>query len=326
MKRFIRYFFEEKEGKVSSNTKGVLHELLVGRHLNGGEHMEAHHNSEGETPEQAHDRLKSTLTDAQYNEINNKAKAAADDIRKKVGAHGEVHKVQWTSKAGDLHKATGIHATQKQDASDIVITTKNKKGEIKHHGVSLKVTDKKNKHVPVSNPGMESTYGGNAILKKHREEIAKAHPDLAKIEGTEAKKAWLKSNAKANADVRARNTKTLNDITQHLHNKLNSMSSEELAHHIRHHVLAAHSTPMQEQGHEHFRHTTGGVGGDFSMHHGDPSQDHEHILNDHKNIKAVRRGTSIIFTHNNKPFAKHRMKFENQGNPNSSVKGSGELM
>jgi len=326
MKRFIQYFFEANEDKVSSNTKAVLHELLVGRHLNGGKHMEAHPNAEGETPEQAHDRLKSTLTDAQYNEINNKAKVAADDIHKKVGKHGEVHRVQWTSKAGDLHRATGIHATQLQDASDIVVTTKDKNGKIKHHGVSLKVTDKKDKHVPVTNPGMESTYGGAEILRKHKEEIAKAHPELANIKGTKAKKAWMKANPKVNADIRARNTKALNDVTEHLHNKLNSMSSEELVHHIRHYVLAAHPTPMQGQGHEHFRHTTGGVGGDYSIHHANPDQDHEHILNDHGNISTQRRGTSIVFLHKDKPFAKHRMKFENQGNPNSSVKGSGELM
>ena len=43
-----------EKGKVSNNTKGVLHEILVGKHLNGGKHMERHVNEHGETPEQVY--------------------------------------------------------------------------------------------------------------------------------------------------------------------------------------------------------------------------------------------------------------------------------
>ena len=159
---------EAKKPKVSSNTKGVLHELLVGYHLRGRQHVEKHPDVNGDSPKEAHDKLKDQIPPEEYEKINNRAKAAAEDIKKRVGAHGKITRVQWTSKSGDLQRATGIHATQKQDASDIAVTTENALGEEKHHGISLKVTDKKSGNLPVSNPGMESTYGGDEVLKAHR--------------------------------------------------------------------------------------------------------------------------------------------------------------
>ena len=50
-----------KEHGVSNNTKGVLHEILTGKHLNNGNHMEKHVNEHGETPVQTHDRLKKAI-------------------------------------------------------------------------------------------------------------------------------------------------------------------------------------------------------------------------------------------------------------------------
>jgi len=320
MKRFIEYITEA----VSSNTKGVLHELLVGKHLNGGKHMEKHKDINGDSPEEAHDKLKASISDDEYNQINNRAKAAAEDIRKKVGTHGNIHQIHWTSKEGDIHRATGIHSTQKQDASDIVVTTKNKDGKIKHHGISLKVTDKKKGNVPVSNPGMEATHGGQVILDAHRASVLKSHPALKGL-NKEGRKNYIKDNPKAAADIKNKNRQTLTNIVDHLHSKLESMPSHELAQHIRSNVLHANSTPMQEQGHEHIKHTTNGTS-NYSFQHGDPSKDYEHILNDHNNITVHNRGTSVIFKHKGKPFAKHRLKFESQSDPLSSVKGSGELM
>lgn len=310
----------EEAGSMSSNTKGVLHELLVGYHLNGG-HMEKHPNVAGESPKEAHDRLKKSVSKEDYALANKRAKAAADDIKKAVGRHGAIHSVHWTSKPGDIERSTGIAATQKEDPSDLVITTKKGK-ELKHHGVSLKVSDSPG-DVPVSNPGMESTYGGGEILEKHRALITKKH----KLAGMnkDARKAYLKKNPAANEDVRQRNSKVLTDIVGHMHKKLSFMPTAQLAQHIRNHVLHAHPTPMQRMGHEHIKHTTTGTS-NFQFSHADPAKDYEHILKDHKNIKVVPRGTSVIFTHKGEPFARHRMKFESQSDPLSSVKGSGELV
>lgn len=118
---------EPVEGKVSSNTKGTMHELLVGYHLNGGKHMLKHLDKIGDTPKQAHDKLKVTVHANDYKKMNNRAKSAANDIKKQVETNGhKIHEVHWTSKPGDIHRSTGIDSSQKEDASDIVITTHKK--------------------------------------------------------------------------------------------------------------------------------------------------------------------------------------------------------
>jgi len=118
---------EPEEGKVSSDTKGKMHELLVGYHLKGGKHMSKHVDKEGDSPQQAHDKLKSTLHPNDYKKMNTRAKSAANDIKKQVEQNGhKIHDVHWTSKPGDIHRSTGIHASQKEDSSDIVITTHKK--------------------------------------------------------------------------------------------------------------------------------------------------------------------------------------------------------
>ncbi len=314
---FKSFYLTEAEEKVSSNTKGVLHELIVGMHLSGGKHMPAHPALTGETPQQVHDRLRAGIPKEEYKKIHDRAKAAADDIRAKVG--GKVKHVHWTSKPGDLHKTTGIHASQEEDASDIVVTDHTGK----HHGISLKVTDKNTGHVPVSNPGMDATHGGQAILDKHREDLLKAHPKLKGVKNKALRKEYLKNNPKAEADIKKRNGKVLTDLVDHVHKQLSSMSTEELANHLRHKILKANATPMQRQGHNHIRHTTYG---NNTFHHADPANDHEDVLKNHKHLTVEKSGTSIIFKHKGKKIARHRMKFESQSDPMSSVKGSGEIM
>jgi hypothetical protein len=115
------------EGKVSSDTKGKMHELLVGYHLLGGKHMEKHPDKHGDTPEEAHNRLKKTVHPNDYKKMNVRAKSAASDIKKQVEANGhKIHQVHWTSQPNDLLRTTGIKATQKEDSSDIVVTTHKK--------------------------------------------------------------------------------------------------------------------------------------------------------------------------------------------------------
>ena len=116
---------EPVKGKVSSDTKGKLHELLVGYHLKGGVHMSKHADIEGDSPKQAHDKLKKTVHPDDYKKMNARAKSAAEDIRKQVEVGGhKIHDVHWTSKAGDIERTTGIKSSQKEDASDIVVTTR----------------------------------------------------------------------------------------------------------------------------------------------------------------------------------------------------------
>ena len=326
---FLEYLNEEekKTQSVGSDPKGKLHELLVGYHLRNGNHMSKHKDDGKHSPKEAHDLIKSSLSKEDYDKINERAKAAAEDIKKHLKKHGhKIDDVHWTSKEGDIENSTGIKSSQKEDASDIIIHAKDKKGKRVFHGISLKVTDSKSKNVPVSNPGMETTYGAQKILERHREKIKKKYPQL-NISKKAERKRIVKEDPQLASELKSLHGKALNDITEHLHNHLSSMHSKDLAEHIRKHVLQSHKTPMQTQGHHHIRHTTY-VGKDNShaFHSIDPHEHYENILKDHKNITTERRGTSIIFKHKGKAFAKHRLKFESQSDPMSSVKGSGEPM
>lgn len=315
---FTEYLTEEKEKKITSNTMGVLHELLTGYHLRGGKHMEKHKDANGLSPQQAHDQLKKSMSKKQYDDANIKAKAAAEDLKKRVG--GKVKNVQWTSKAGDLERATGIKASQTEDPSDIVITDHTGK----HHGVSLKVSEK-NDNVPLSNPGMDKTFGAHHILDAHREDLKNKFKALGKLTNDKARKNYVKDNPKVQNYLKQKNLETIHKIADHMHKKMSKLDKKDLSDHIRKHILKAVPTPMQEHGHEHIRHTTYGTkNGGIAHKVANPTKDYEHILKDHKNLGVEKSGSSVIFTHKGVPFAKHRIKFENGGDPLSSVKGSGE--
>ena len=312
-------------GKVSSDTKGKLHELLTGYHLNGGKHMEKHPDKHGDTPEEAHDKLKKTVHPSDYKKINQRAKSAADDIKKNVEANGhKIHQTHWTSQPNDLLRTTGIKATQHEDSSDVVVSTKKGK-EVKHHGVSLKVTDSSSKHVPVSNPGIKSA-GPKAekLHDEHRREILKKYPKL----GTHAtnaaqRKEMMRNSPRMAKFVKEKNVETLNKISKQLHTHLNKLPKDQLVHHIRH-IIHAKSTPMQMQGHNHIRHVTYSSGDKFKHHSVNPSQHHEHIFNNPEHIEVHQSGTSIHFKHKGKTFGRHTLKFSTQSDPLSSIKGSGQ--
>ena len=100
---------EEKIKKASSDTKGKMHEILTGYHLQGGKHMEKHPDKYGDSPEEAHDKLKKTIHPKEYEKINARAKSAAADIKKNVEKDGhKIKHVHWTSQPNDLLRTTGI--------------------------------------------------------------------------------------------------------------------------------------------------------------------------------------------------------------------------
>jgi hypothetical protein len=314
---------EETKGKVSSDTKGKLHELLVGYHLNGKKHMEKHTNREGDSPKQAHDKLKSTIHPDEYKKIANRAKGAADHIRHHIeqGGH-KIHSVHWTSKNGDIHASTGIHSDQTQDSSDIVVNTHHNK-KLVHHGVSLKVSDNANKHVPVSNLGQKSFHGAEEEMVKHKEKLLRKYPHLKHAKNAATRKAMLKADPEMKAHVTSENKRTLEHIAKKYHEHLTSLPKHELVHHIKH-ILHSHETPMQKQGHNHIRHTTY----TSSKGHGHiaivPSAHHAHIYNDPHRIEVHHSGGSVHFKHNGKTFGRVALKLSTGSDPMSSVKGSGQ--
>ena len=318
------YLNEEKNsGSAGADTKGKLHEILVGYHLNSKKHMEKHEDKEGDSPKQAHEKLKNKVTPEEYKKINNRAKLSADDIRKSVEKDGhKIHNVHWTSKPGDIKRTTGIESSQKEDASDIMIHTK-KQNKTKFHGVSLKVSDGASKHIPVSNPGMESTHDGHQIHENHRNEILKKYPTLKNM-NADQRKERMKNSTQMDSWIRKKNTETLAKLGKHLHEKLSDMKSSDLVNHIKTHVLQANPTPLEKNGHSHIRHTTYYSRGEQTHHSYTPSRHFEHIFKDAKNIEVEHSGgASVNFKHKGKTFASHRLKFTSQSDPLSTIKGSG---
>ena len=327
---------KEHGGAGTQNSAGVLHEILVGKHLNGdkGEdnrHMAKHPDVNGKSPKEVHDEMRSQLTPEHYNAINEKAKHAANDIRKKLGKHGKISRVQWTSKSGDLHRATGIHATQREDASDIVATTTHPKtGKVTHHGISLKVSEgPKSTHVPLANRGAEATLGGDHIIKAHKERIEAEHPELKNLphdpdqkdnSAKTKRKRWAKTHPEHAEAIKKKNTETIRKLASHTANSLTQEGGHAIEKHLRDHVLSAHPTPMEKEGHTHIRHTTYGNG---DTEHYTPSTHFDDKLKDHPNLTAHHVGNGIVFHHKGKPFARQTFKTDSNSDPTASFKSIG---
>ena len=313
------------QGKVSNDTRGKLHELLVGKHLNGGKHMEHHPDKSGDTPEEAHNKLMKTVHKNDYKKIDAKAKSAANDIKKRVEQNGhKIHSVHWTSQKNDVSKTTGIKSTQNEDSSDIVVNTKKGKN-IKHHGVSLKVSTGKTKHIGTSNLGLKNASGKNAdkLVSAHKTAILKHYPDLAN-RTLAYRKEQMKNNPKMAAHIKTKNKELLDNLAKDYHEHLTSLPKREMVHHIRN-IIHAHPTPMQKQGHTHTRHitTAGKTPGEYVHHSMDPASHHEHILNKPHEIEVHHNGSTVYFKHKGKTFASHSFKFKSQSDPLGHPGGKG---
>lgn len=341
-------------GGASNNTKGVLHELLTGYHLQDGKHMASHtlvneKTKKRESPTEAHDRLKSQIHPEDYKKINDKAEAAAHDIKKEIQKTHPGHvidHVHHTSKRGDTEKETGVKATQKQDSSDIYITSKNPKtGKVAKHGRSLKVSEHSSKNVPSSNLGMESAgEKAKELYREHQEKIKKDNPTLTEVkkgpehDGIEdARKEWAQKNPKEHAAIKVQNRKLLHDIAHHhaaeLQYHLDSGNHEHVINHIRN-VLGAHKTPAEEAGKATFKkHTTYVTSKGIQHHSSHPGKEYEHILKDHEHITVEHKsGGSVHFFHTDpktgikKKFATQSHKFKSQSDPLSTVASSGKAV
>jgi hypothetical protein len=320
-----------KPGGVSNNTKGVLHELLVGRHLNGGKHMEAHHSYSGESPEQVHDKLRSQIHPADYDKINKNAQSAAEDIRKQVERNGhKVAHVKWTSKPGDTEKVTGHKASQKEDASDIYVSTRNHPGApLHHHGVSLKVSDNSSKNVPSSNLGSKFTGSkSKELIDSHRKALIAAHPAIGKIRNPKERKQYLKDNDSVREDVKRRNKELLKKTSEshadELQHHLDTGNHAHVMNHLRT-VLAANSSPAQRDGgHGYIKHTTYQTKAGTQHHTIDPGSHYENYLNDHRKISVKASGGSVHFYHDGKKIASQSHKLSSQSDPLSSLASSGK--
>ena len=328
MLSFIEYLLEAKAEQAAAepkkqNIRGVLHELLVGKHLNGGKHMQKHPDSPGESPEEAHHRIATKLYGSgykdhpDYNEAVAKAKHTAEHLKK---SSGPISKVHWASKPGDVERITGSKSSQSDDSSDLYIEHPKKK----FTGISLKTVEKKNGSAPVSNSGRKAEdkklgVNTDSIINKSTKNLRSKFKSLKSATTTAQAKEAIKSDPKLKAAESEERSKALSQVAATHAQAYNSMSHPERAKHLRT-MMRANPT-----GHRHLRVTTGGSGGDFSVKTEEPDTQHDHILKSPQHITAEASGNSVIFKHKGKAFFSHRMKAEGSAGLFGSIKTSGEL-
>ena len=303
---FKEYLTED----LSSNDKGVLHELLVGKELNNGKHMSPE-------AERKHNEIKAKTPKEHYDNAVKLAKGTAQHLRQKFGTG--IASAHWSSKPGDIGRITGVEETQQENSADIILRHKNGA----HVGISLKVTKKKNGKVPVGNPGAKQTdqqLGTNAtqhyeaaraaLVKKHKELQGKTNKEMKQI---------IKDNPHIRASAEKLSNEAIGKIRDEWHHSLSSMHTKSLSDHIRNNLLHAHSTKLPL-----YKTTTGGHGDDHSVNTEHSATAHDHILNDHQKITVHKAGNnSIEFKHNGKTFLRHRLKPESTPIA-TALKGSAE--
>lgn len=346
MQRFITYMNPLNEA-YGNNEKGVYHEILTGHYLLGGKrHLTDPKGRPGETSIKAHKRLEDLARrhggDKAVNDAHAKAKAAANDIHKQLKATGhEIKDVHWTSKPGDVKRVTGVGGSQKDDASDIYITTHHKDHGKQFHGVSLKASDRTLK-VPASSLGQKSSGRKTVNLgKSHKDRIMNRHPEL-RGKNKEARKAWAEKNPEHHEEIKKMNQSALNRVAKMHSRELNAKlrlaqrpdgkkHMDHLIGHIRD-VMAAKKTPGEIAGKStFFKHTTyQSKSGEVKHHTAIPGKDHEHIFDDiKKNPKNLSilytQGGTINFHHKGKRFASQSHKFDTQSDPLSTLKTAGRL-
>lgn len=330
----FKQFNEILQEGYGQNEQGVFHEILTGYYLNGGKHMKDPKGRPGETSQQAHDRLHKITHEhggqALIDDHHKKAKAAAEDLKRRIEAGGhKVQHVHWSSKSGDIKRITGVESSQKEDPSDIVVTTN--KG--KHVGVSLKVSKKTGK-VPASNLGQ--AFSGRKTSKlaiDHKKAILQKYPSLANAKNKESRKQWAKDNPEAHKDIKSMNQKALGNTAKKQSRELSARMRLGHTDHVINHlkqVMHAHSTPMQAHGHEHIKHTTWNTASGVKTAAANPGQDHEALFNDiRKNPKELKishtAGGTVNFHFKGKKIAAQSHKFDSQSDPLSTMKSAGRI-
>lgn len=326
-----------------NDEKGKFHELLTGYYLHGG-HIKDPKGRPGESAKAAHARYTKLAKEhggqKLVDDSHKKAKAAAEDIKNQLTAGGhKIKHVHWSSKDGDVERVTGVKVEkQKDDASDIIVTT-HKGGKETHHGISLKVSDRTLK-VPTSSLGKQSSGRKTVPLsQKHKTNILNAHPELKGLTNKVKRKEWAKANPSAHANIRKMNQAALADTAKKHAREINARVRlgkknpkhiENVIGHLRD-VMGAKAAPMQKAGHNYIKHTTyQSKAGKMQTATSNPGKDYEHHFdnirkNPHK-FKAVHTsGGTVNYQYDGKTFASQAHKFDSQSDPLSPMKSAGRI-
>lgn len=282
-----------------------MHELLVHKILNNNEHP-----SPESEPE--HDKIKSGMTDSEYESAVNRAHNAASYIKTNIVGNKEVARIERTH--------TGVAGeSQHENPSDLVIHFKN--GE--KHGISLKASGKLNARVPSANPGLGTIAKAvnapdvHGMISKARSNFYKQHaPHLANSSST-VQKAGIRADSGIKTAASEEGNRTLNAVAHHIAGKFDNLNSEEKANIIRTHVLRLPKSKFNVS-----KVTTSGVGEKTATSH-ETGNEYDSILADHKNIKTRVAGNSIFFHHpDHGDFASLRFKPDSE-HMTGAIKGSG---
>lgn len=323
--------------KKEQNKEGVLHELLVQKHL-----IEKHgavsrdFNDGRENAQDAHKRIATDLygknyeKHPEYKDASKKAEGAADVIKNSEGNRWKKGKteVAWTSKHGDVEKLTGTPATQKGDSSDLYIHHSHLSGDDKFGGYSLKKTDKKNEDPPVSNGGRSDVDKTLGISTDHHVDNAKnkMYKQFPELKGKST--AEIKQNIKSNPKLKAAESDVRNEMLKNIastwSNSFENMDNKKRANFLRESMRA------NPTGYRHNRVISGGTNGDFTHNSVNPVTDHDKYLNEPENIRTEIGGNSVRFFHQHPttgartPLLQIRAKSAGSEGVFGSTKTSGE--
>lgn len=301
----FKFFLLERASGIFSHNLGNMHEILVHKILNNNEHPSPDSKTE-------HDKIKSYMSDSEYESAVNRAHNAASYIKTNIIGKNEVSKIERTN--------TGVAGeSQHENPSDLVLHFKS--GE--KHGISLKASGKANAKVPSANPGLGTIAKAvnapdvHGIVSKSRSEFYKQHaPHLASSTST-AQKAGIRADEKLKAAASEEGNKALNTVAHHIANKFDNMKSEDKADIIRTHVLRLPKSKFNVS-----KVTTSGVGEKTATSH-ETGNEYDNILADHKNIKTRVAGNTIFFHHpEHGNFASLRFKPDSE-HMSGPIKGSG---
>lgn len=327
----------DASGEKQQNKEGVLHELMVRKALIDKHGAVGHDfNDSRENADDAYHRISSDLYGAdyqnhpQYQDALAKAVGAADTIRQEEGDRWKpgTSRVAWTSKHGDVENLTGVPSTQKGDSSDLYIHNPHLTGDDAFGGYSLKKTDKKNIHPPVSNGGRSDVDRTLGVSTDHhvndaKEQVYQSFPHLRGMTAAQAKEQ-IKSNPQIKAAETKARSGMLKNIASTWADSFQGMDNTERASWLRE-AMRANPT-----GFRHNRVTSGGTKGDFSHMISNPVTEHDQYLNDPDNIRTEVSSNSVRFIHKHPttgtetPLLQIRAKSAGSAGIFSSTKTSGE--
>lgn len=312
MLSFIQFLYEaakkakapkEASAKSAADSMGKLHELLVGKALNGGNHLEHHRDENGLHPINAHDMHAKALFGSDYRgsfynhpgykKMVADAEQAANDIRSHLKEkHGitDLGRVAWTSQKSDHLKETGVDDPNSK--ADLIVTSGHPKHKGKKLGISLKVG--KTKTPNYANPGVSTfeKWSGTS-LQNHVNE----HGATLDKHGNPSHDAYkaLRDSTKAKDKAKADEIKSSSDrmnagMAATMRGAMVNKSHDELR------DLVKNSTSPETHLHEIVSHTAYNKDGS-STHAVHPHSEHiESYLNkfDGLHVKPTGKGNSVV--------------------------------